>query len=190
MSRRVCIVSPGNLASNPRLLKEAAALHEAGYDVTTVVCDYGDALRDFDIEIAAGVSWQVVRVSRSPGERYGSAGARVLANAIDRAGRKVPMAIAARAYGGPIGALQQATRAIEADLYIAHYVAALPAASAAARQHGAMLGFDAEDFHSGEVIDGPGEALRMKMVEAVEGAALPSCSHLTAAAPLIAEAYA
>jgi glycosyltransferase involved in cell wall biosynthesis len=52
-----------------------------------------------------------------------------------------------------------------------------------------MLGFDAEDFHSGEVIDGPGEALRMKMVEAVEGALLPSCSYLTAAAPLIAEGY-
>ena len=30
MPRRVCIVSPGNLASNPRVLKEADALHERG----------------------------------------------------------------------------------------------------------------------------------------------------------------
>jgi glycosyltransferase involved in cell wall biosynthesis len=190
MSRRVCIVSPGSLASNPRVLKEAGALHEAGYDVTTVVCDYTEALRDYDVEIAARVPWRVVRALRSPAERYTSAAARLMAAAIDVTRRKVPVAIAARAYGGPVSVLQEATRTIASDLYIAHYIAALPAASAAARRHGAMLGFDAEDFHSGEIIDGPGAALRMKMVEAVEGALLPSCSCVTAAAPLIAEAYA
>ena len=35
--KRLCLVSPGHPASNPRLVKEAAALHGAGYDVT-VVC--------------------------------------------------------------------------------------------------------------------------------------------------------
>ena len=39
MPGAVCIVSPGNLASNPRVLKEADALHEAGYAVTAVVCE-------------------------------------------------------------------------------------------------------------------------------------------------------
>jgi glycosyltransferase involved in cell wall biosynthesis len=190
MPRRVCIVSPGNLASNPRMFKEAGALQEAGYEVTTVVCDYTEALRDFDREIGTHVPWQVVRTQRSPWERYSSAAARLLAKAIHIAGTKVPAAVAARAYGGPVGVLQEATLRVKADLYIAHYIAALPAASAAAREHGAMLGFDAEDFHSGEVIDGPGEPLPMKMVDAVEGALLPSCSYVTAAAPMIAKAYA
>jgi glycosyltransferase involved in cell wall biosynthesis len=185
--RRVCIVSPGNLASNPRVLKEAGALHEAGYDVTTVVCDYSEALREFDREISAGVPWRVVRVRRSNGERYANAAARLLAKLTDR---RVPVSVAARAYGGPVGALEQATRRTPADLYIAHYIAALPAASAAARAHHAMLGFDAEDFHPGEVIDGSGDTLHTRMVGVVEGALLPSCSYVTAAAPLISEAYA
>jgi glycosyltransferase involved in cell wall biosynthesis len=190
MSRRVCIVSPGNLASNPRALKEATALHEAGYAVTTVTCDYTEALRDFDHEIGAQVPWTVVRTPRSPTERYGSAAARLLAQGIDRAGAKVPVGVAARAYGGPVGALAEATGKVAADLYIAHYVAALPAAAAAARHHRAMLGFDAEDFHSGEAMDGPGESLPRKLVDAVEGALLPKCSYVTAASPMIGAAYA
>ena len=60
------------------------------------------------------------------------------------------MPLAALAYGGPVAGLHAAACAVPADLYIAHYVAALPAAGAAAQRHGALLGFDAEDFHSGE----------------------------------------
>jgi hypothetical protein len=78
---------------------------------------------------------------------------------------------------------------VPADLYIAHYVAALPAAAMAARLHGALLGFDAEDFHSGEGTGALGDVFRMRMIEIVERAALPACAHMTAAAPLIAKAY-
>jgi len=190
MRRTVCIVSPGNLASNPRVLKEADALHGAGYDVTTIACDYTEALREADDEIAAGVPWKVVRVPRSAGEGLASRLARPLAGAVAAIGAAVPPGLAARAYGGPVAALTARACDIRADLYIAHYVAALPAAAAAARRHEALLGFDAEDFHSGEGTGAPGDDLRMRMVEAVERAILPACSHLTAAAPLIGEAYA
>jgi hypothetical protein len=190
MRRSVCIVSPGNLAANPRILKEADALHGAGYAVTAVVSDYSTGLRGFDDEIAAHAPWRVVRARRSPRERYIGAAARAAAKAIDGIGARVPVPVAVRAYGGPVAGLHDAACGVPADLYIAHYVAALPAAGAAAQRHGAMLGFDAEDFHSGEGTDGPGEALRMEMVRIVEGAWLPRCRHLTAAAPLIGEAYA
>ena len=66
MPRKVCIVSTGNLASNPRVLKEADALHEAGYRVTAVVCDYTASLRSFDDDIATKVPWTVLRVPRPP----------------------------------------------------------------------------------------------------------------------------
>src|SRR5207302_933595 len=78
---------------------------------------------------------------------------------------------------------------ISADLYIAHYVPGLAAAALAARRRGAMLGFDAEDFHSGEAAGEAADTLRMDMVRTLERALLPSCVHATAAAPLIAEAY-
>jgi glycosyltransferase involved in cell wall biosynthesis len=94
------------------------------------------------------------------------------------------VALAARAYGGPVGALSRAADGVPADLYIGHYVAGLAAAGRAARRRGAMLGYDAEDLHAGE-----GTPLQMSLVETIERALLPTCSHVTAAAPLIAEAY-
>src|SRR5690348_1229116 len=149
MRGSVCIISPGNLSSNPRLVKEASALHEAGFGVTTITCAYNPALKPFDDEIAAKASWTVMRVPRLPGERYLNRAARPLARALCGLGLDVPMSIAANAGGGPNSALRRVASRVRADLYIAHYVAALPAATAAARRYGAMLGFDAEDFHAG-----------------------------------------
>jgi glycosyltransferase involved in cell wall biosynthesis len=181
----VCIVSPGNLASNPRVLKEADSLHEAGYAVTAVVCDYTGALRAFDDEIAARVPWKVVRVARPAAERQVGQVARSLATLATGLGMRVPVGLAASAYGGPVSALRRAASEVPADLYIAHYVAGLAAAADAARRRGAMLGFDAEDYHAGE-----GAPLHISMVRTIESALLPDCRHVTAAAPLIARAYA
>jgi glycosyltransferase involved in cell wall biosynthesis len=190
MHRRICIVTPGNLAFTPRVLKEADALQGAGYDVTVVAGDYNEDLRSLDDEVAARVSWRAVRVRRTGMDRAVTRAARGIAKVIDGSGARVGGALAAYAEHGAVPALRTATAAIPADLYIAHYVAALPAAAAAARRHRAILGFDAEDFHSGEGGTGSDERFRMKMVAAIEGAILPSCAHATAASPMIAEAYA
>lgn len=181
-------MSPGNLASNPRLLKEADALHAAGYDVTTVVSDFSEAVRAFDDELMARAPWRVVRIARQRGLNLRSAASALIARTM---GGRVPVGLACRAAGGaPVGAMMSAVRAVEADLYVAHYVAALPAAAGAARQHGALLGFDAEDFHSGEGAGGAGDDFRMKMVATVEQSTLPRCDYITAASPLIGRAYA
>jgi len=190
MRGTVCIVSSGNLASNPRVLKEADALHGAGYGVTAVVCDYSDDLRAIDDEIAAAAPWTVVRVRRPTTEGYIRRAARQFAHGLSALGAAVPLGVAVHAYGGPAATLLRGVRNIRADLYIAHYIPALPAVAEAARRHGGMLGFDAEDFHSGEGTNARGDAFRMKMAEAVERAVVPSCAHVTAASPLIGEAYA
>ena len=36
MKKKVCLVTPGHIGSNPRIVKEADALHEEGYDVTLI----------------------------------------------------------------------------------------------------------------------------------------------------------
>ncbi len=190
MARRICIVTPGNLAFNPRVLKEADALHGAGYGVTVVACDYNEDLRHLDDQVTARAPWRVVRVRRMPVDRTVTRVARALASVVDRAGVGVGVGLATRAERGAVPALKPAASAVPAELYIAHYVAALPAAAAAARRNRAMLGFDAEDFHSGEGGAGRDEALRMKMVGAIERAFLPDCAHATAASPEIAQAYA
>jgi glycosyltransferase involved in cell wall biosynthesis len=190
MPRRICILSSGNLSSNPRLVKEADALHQAGYDVTVIACDYTDALKPFDNEIASGARWKVIRVPRRRSEGVLTAVARPVARALSATDRPMPLAIAANAYGGPSASLTSAAAAVPADLYIAHYLPALPAATAAARRHRAMLGFDAEDFHSGEGTDDPAGNFQTKLVMQIERACLPACAYMTAASPLIGEAYA
>ncbi len=185
MRGAICLVSPGNLASNPRLLKEADALHEAGHAVTAVVCRYTEELRSFDDAIAAEVPWQVVSVRRDAGEGIAARAASAAVRGLETVRLPVPAALAATAYGGPWAPLRRAASRVAADLYIAHYVAGLAAAGAVAGERGALLGFDAEDYHGGE-----GTPLQRRMVRRIDRAYLPRCAHVTAAAPMIGEAYA
>ncbi len=187
----VCIVSPGHLASNPRVVKEADALHAAGYRVTVIAGNETAFVRPFDEEIVARAPWTVVRVD--PGSLSARLASR-MARALMRAWRpqvtRIPPWLAAAAYSSQTSGLSRAAGAVRADLYIAHYVAALPAAAAAAQRHGAALGYDAEDFHAGERANDAGGSREMALVRTIEGTFLPRCTHGTAASPMIAEAYA
>jgi hypothetical protein len=58
----ICLVSAGLPSSNPRLVKEAAALVEAGYRVRCVVGDYPTPLRDYDAELIGRVGASMSRV--------------------------------------------------------------------------------------------------------------------------------
>src|ERR1700675_250118 len=49
---RVCLITPGHLATNPRIVKEADALSEAGYDVTVIAADFLGWARTADVEFA------------------------------------------------------------------------------------------------------------------------------------------
>jgi glycosyltransferase involved in cell wall biosynthesis len=77
-----------------------------------------------------------------------------------------------------------------ADLYIAHNLAALPAAATAAARHHAKLGFDAEDYHPGELPDDQADPLELRLRRRIERELLAQCQHLTCASPMIGEAYA
>ena len=79
---------------------------------------------------------------------------------------------------------------VKADLYIAHYPAALPAAAKSAARHGALYAFDAEDFHLGDLPDLPEHQHERRRLRAIEGAYLPGAAYVTAASPGIADAYA
>src|SRR5262245_44066382 len=59
---RICLVSSGHLASNPRLVKEADALQEAGFAVSVVAGNVAPGVRALDATILARASWPVVRV--------------------------------------------------------------------------------------------------------------------------------
>ena len=85
--------------------------------------------------------------------------------------------------------LEKEATAISADLYIGHCLASLLPTIVAANNNRGRVGFDAEDFHSGEAPnEGPGR-LDNAIAEALQHRLLRRCDYLTASSPLIAEAY-
>ena len=61
-AKRVCLISPGHLASNPRLVKEADALYEAGFAVKVIAGDTSPSVRPLDDTIRRRAPWPVTTV--------------------------------------------------------------------------------------------------------------------------------
>lgn len=185
--KRVCLVSPGHVGSNPRLVKEANSLHAAGYQVQVIAGDYLAEVRPLDAAIFAKAAWSWTQVG------LGSRTAYTRRRMVQEVARKLelPHLTCATWAHSPISyRLAQAAIAHPADLYIAHCLAALPAAAIAAQHHRARFGFDAEDFHIGELLDTPENQAEIRVRDRIERTLLPKCHHLTAASPGIAAAYA
>lgn len=196
---RICLITPGHLSTNPRIVKEADALAAAGHAVEVVTGRYLPWGEAADAAFASR-PWRVRAAvpfgPRAPlSTRLSQRAGRQAARLAVRAGPKAfeaafEGAFAGRASHDAAAALARAALAVPADLYVAHYVAALPAAARAARRHGALYAFDAEDFHLGDLPDAPEHDFERRLIRAVEARWLPGCAYLTAAAPGIAEAYA
>jgi glycosyltransferase involved in cell wall biosynthesis len=187
--KRVCLISPGHLASNPRLVKEADALYEAGFAVKVITGDTTPEMRPLDDTIQKRVSWPIVKVSLYQKPIYFARRSSQLvakrAFAYGVRGTKL-VEWALSPYTGP---LSKAAAAEAADLFVAHNLAALLPAARAARQHGAKLGFDAEDDHVGELTEAPEDRLDITIRQRIEAELLPYCQHLTASSLGIAHAY-
>lgn len=189
---KVCLVTSGNLASNPRLVKEALLLQDRGFSTTVVASEIIPSLSPFDTNIrekllggCTTVTWRApiaVRVFRGLRKRLFAMIARVF--------RDVPLSVAVQALHVLTPALSKVAVKVEADLYIAHNLAALPAAAAAAKKYGAKLGFDAEDYHCGEMPHNAENALELCIRRSVESKLLRCCDLLTSASPQISAAYA
>jgi glycosyltransferase involved in cell wall biosynthesis len=187
--RNVCIVTTGHIGSNPRVVKEAGALHDAGHEVTVIAPRVLDLVEPLDQAVMRRAPWRLDRIDLRPALR------RRLRRAVQLSARRAYAALGLAWCADPglsttASLLRRAAIATSADLYVAHYPAALPAAAAAARMHGARYAYDAEDFHLGDWPDAPAYKIERRLVRAVESRYLPGCAYVTAASPGIADAYA
>jgi len=188
---RVCLITTGQPSTNPRLVKEADALMAAGYQVHVVAAHWADWATDMDHALLATRHWTVSfvdwRRSHAPALFHRSRARHWVARkaAAVRSLTEVSAAATMSRVGPELRALAMR---IPAELYIAHNLGALPAALAAARAYAAKVGFDAEDFHSGQ-LSGAGDARAFAFTREVERRFLPRCDYVTAASPGIAEAY-
>ena len=188
MSARICLVTTGQPACNPRLVKEADALVDAGFDVHVVAAYSADWATDADRDLVRSRRWSQTFVDW----RFGSAPWIFWASRIRHGAARLTApwtnagGTAEAAISRITPELCRAAAKVRADLYIAHNLGALPAAWRASRRHGGRLGFDAEDFHSGQLASDD----RMRpVIERVERHYLPECDYITASSPGIAEAY-
>lgn len=197
--RRVCLITPAHLATNPRLVKEADALVEAGYQVQVYACQYMDWATRADQAILRRATWQTSLLGwmsdRQPYLFWKSRFRQHLCYRLLQLHRLGDLGdgaekVALRAYDRVLPELRKRVLRHPADLYIAHNLQALPVAVAAARVHGAQVGFDAEDLHTGMRRFGSVPSVRDTITAYIERRYLPACIYVTAASPAIVDAYA
>ena len=190
-SHSICLITPGHVSSTPRLVKEADALADAGYRVHVVAGRHFTPVDALDAEILRSAKWSYTQV-----DYRGGAGTSVR-KLLRRAARRLMStatfanpAMAARAHHAELPRLRAAASELEADFYLGHCLAALPAVAHAARVRRVPYGFDAEDFHDAETADAAADRIERTIRRTLHVNYLPGCTHLTAASPLIAQRYA
>ena len=190
---KICLITPGQPSTDPRLVKEADALTEAGYQVHVICAHWIPWADDMDKVLLASRSWSCSYVG---GHRRQRPLGYLWTRLRHGASRRIMPAwrgnslLRRWAISRVLPELERAAKSIPSDLYIAHNLGALPAAVAAARRHHAYVGFDAEDFHSGTRPFGTPPSPMDTITEYIERRYLPECDYITAASPGIAEAYA
>ena len=189
--KKILIVTTGQPAANPRVMKEYDAFIQQGYKVK-VLYTY-----------SAAWSYEIDQKKFSNGELKKQDFVLVGGNPFDQKVRYAFSRICFKFFRKLSGILRfrfiremsmarstfylwMAAKRFKADVCIAHYLGALPAAARSAKKHNSLLIFDAEDYHRGEEPYYPGQ---IQQVIEIENNRLPSVDFITTASPLISRAY-
>jgi len=186
----ICLITPGHVASTPRLVKNADALAEAGYRVHVIAGRHYPAADSLDAEIFAQARWRHTLVDYCGGP--GVLARKFLRRLARRLVVRPPFAtvpVAARAHNAEAPRFAALAAAVPAELYLGHGLAGLPAAAAAARTRGRPFGFDAEDYHDEETEEARSHPAERAARRVLQATLLPECPQFTTAAPLISKRY-
>jgi glycosyltransferase involved in cell wall biosynthesis len=188
--QKVLIISSGQPSLNPRLVKEADALAEKGYDVLVIYAYWNEWGTQLDEQLLPTKKWNTIRAGGDPKQNPGRYFISRLINriAITLVKKYRQMEFAERAISRASYFLEMEAKKHRADLYIAHNLGALPAAVKAAKKFNKPCGFDAEDFHRYEATNDVNDR-DVILKTYIENKYLPQTNYLTASSPQIAAAY-
>jgi glycosyltransferase involved in cell wall biosynthesis len=183
---RICLITPGHAASTPRLVRNADALAEAGYEVHVVAGRNFPPADALDAEIFSRARWShsLVDYRAAPGATARKL-ARRLARMLVLIRPFANLAVAARANNSEATRFASAAARAKAHLYLGHCLPGLPAAAFAGRARGVPFGFDAEDFHDAETEASIHDRAESAARRILQSRLLPACVHLTSASPMI-----
>jgi hypothetical protein len=181
--KKVCLITPGHISTNPRLVKEAESLSQAGFRVHIVFTQYVAGQVKYDTGILTANPEWTYDVLNWTGTSFLSKLNRLLSK-LSTVVAKNECNMLNRNFVWQV----KKAALFTADIYIAHNLGALPVAVQAAKKNNALTGFDAEDFHRNEVTDDT-SSTDVKLKIAIEDKYIPQLNHFTAASPLIAARY-
>lgn len=189
--KRIVLITSGQPSTNPRLVKEADALVDSGYFVTIVYQYVSAWATEADKSLLKEKSWRALRVGGDPtSEKKLYFKTRLIYKAALAFSKRfgIYKIFAKFAIGRCTFLLEREAKKLKADLYIAHNLAALPAAFYSSKKNNAKLGFDAEDFHRHEVFDEPSH-FDVRLKAYTEDFYLRYVDYFTTSSNLIADAY-
>lgn len=182
--RLILILTSGSPATNPRMVKEANELVKRGFHVHVLYGFIVDWADDLDFAIIKAAGWTAERVGGHPVHDQ-------LPWILTRIVQRVAQIFRHRGFFSFCLSrlslpLYLRGRKITPRAIIAHNLGALPAARRIARKSSVPLFFDAEDLHSEESMSKASNELARN----AEAKFFPHCTAISAASPLIGEAYA
>lgn len=189
---KICIVTTRHISYNPRVLKEADALHENGHDVVVVTINNNSTQHRFDTALMQKRGWKLQTINFRKDEKQEKLywfWLSLVQNFFTKiSALTFGFGIVERAVLKGFSPLLKLAKRQQADLYIAHHAEALGIASKAADFWGVPFAFDAEDFHTGMNESGVDEEVSQPIAW-LEAKYLPKCTYISAASTGIGRAY-
>jgi glycosyltransferase involved in cell wall biosynthesis len=190
--KKICIVTPEYIYANPRTVKEADALWEAGFDVRVVFSQGNlEKIREFDSQLLKEKPWRWDAVGWSS-FRKDEVALYIKSKVRYHLARMLPLTLhsikglAERGEARVYSELARLAAKEKADLYLGHYPAGLAASAFAASFWKTKLGYDIEDLHTEEGGTDRQSLRRKERVRLIESRYLPHCAHISCVSDLIA----
>ena len=189
--RSALIVTTGQPAANPRVIKEYEALKNAGYQVKvlyTYSAEWSYKIDELKFKCGELEKSDFNLVGGNPhNKKTVYLFSRIFFKLCSYIARGIPVFFLKDiTFVRSSFFLWSVIKKYKADIYIAHYLGALPAAIRASKKYKAAVIFDAEDFHRGQETYYPGQ---VKDVIEIENRLLPKVNLITTASPLISGRY-
>lgn len=151
--KKIVLITTGQPATNPRIVKEADTLQKAGFDVWVLYCHVTAWAAEKDQQLLSTAKWHYRLIGGDDKKGrlwYSFTSLRQKINSFLSRYITQNFLSAERYQARAYDELLKAAIKIKADWYIGHNLGSIPIVVKAASKNNAKAGFDFEDYHRGE----------------------------------------
>ncbi len=187
-ARSILILGAGQLCRNPRVLKEAITLSEAGYAVTVMTVANSERFEGPDREIMRGARFRKISLDQL-GSTWSCRMAKTTARLRSYLARRIGLRLGFQSPNclGPVSALAKLALGCPADLTIVHTEMAFCIGAELISQ-GRKVAADFEDWHSQDLLPDARSGRPLKLLARVEQQLLQHAVYSTTTSQAMAQA--